>query len=601
MKLPGRPSHRLAARLLAAAAAAAIALAAPAAFAKKGPGGSDNIDDKIDDKVDKKVEDKVEDRLDRKVDDKVDDKLDDRVDDKIDDKVDDRVDGKLDGKIDGKVDDKADGRSASDIDKRADNRADDRASGRAANDAADRAADTLEAEAKAVFDRERDAADLAHRAAIDAAKDRFDAARRLDGADIDALKAEFEAAKDAADAEYDTRKEALKADLDAAKDAADAIEDAEDFAGRDDDGAAPALRRFEAELDGNGDRRTRGEWLMLVSEDEARALAARGYRLEAVEELPSLGAVLMRASTSVAGDIGDAEAAVRRDAPDADIDYNHLYVYHPASAGPSPKGVAPRAAMKVGAAETGRGLKIGVIDTRVDAAHEALSGAALTVSDFVPYDAPRPGDHGTSVVSIIAGRSASFEGLAPDAEIYEASVFFAAPDGGVSATTESIVKAIDWLAAHDVSVINLSLAGPPNEILKGAVARANERGIAIVAAVGNEGPAARPLYPAAYDGVIGVTAVASDKRVYRLANRGGQVDFAAPGVDVLHADDRGGYSAASGTSFAAPFVTAVLAAAGRNGRLDAGALKRLEESAEDLGEAGRDPVYGAGLIRPLGE
>lgn len=578
-----RPS-RLGARLLAAAAAAAIILAAPGAFAKKGSGG-DDIDDKIDDKVDKKVEDKVDDRLDRKVDDKVDDKIDDRVDSKVDDKLDDDIDEKVED------------RSGRDID----DRADDRASDKAAESGADRAADALEDQAKATFDRERDAADAAHRAAIDAAKDKFDKARRVEGADIDALKAEFEAAKDAADADFDAKRDALKADLDAAKDAADAVEDAEDFAERDDDDDAPALRLFEAELDDNGDRRTRGEWLMLVDADEAKALAARGYHLEAVEELPSLGAVLMRASISVAGDIGEAEAAVRRDAPGADIDYNHLYVYHPASGAPSPRGVAPRAAMKIGAGETGRGLKIGVIDTRVDVAHEALSGAALTVSDFVPYDAPRPGDHGTSVVSIIAGRSASFEGLAPDAEIYEASVFFAAPDGAVSATTESIVRAIDWLAAQNVSVINLSLAGPPNEILKGAVARANERGLTIVAAVGNEGPAARPLYPAAYDGVIGVTAVASDKRVYRLAGRGGQVDFAAPGVDVLHADDRGGYSATSGTSLAAPFVTAIVAAAGRDGGLDAAAMRRLEESAEDLGETGRDPVYGAGLIRSLSE
>jgi subtilisin family serine protease len=577
---------RLSSRLLTAAAAAAIILAAPGAFAKSGSGsGGDDIDDKIDDKIDRQVEDKVDDRLDRKVDDKVDDKLDGRVDSKVDDKLGEDIDDKVEERS---------GRDRED-------RTEDLASDKAADSAADRAADALEAQAKAVFDRERDAADFAHRAAIDAAKEKFDKARRLDGADIDALKAEFEAAKDAADADFDTKKDALKADLDAAKDAADAIEDAEDHVDRGDDAAAPVKRLFEAELDENGDRRTRGEWLMLVDAGEAKALAARGYRLEAVEELPSLGAVLMRASISVAGDIGAAEAAVRRDAPAADIDYNHLYVYHPASAAPSPRGVAPRAAMKIGAGETGRGLKIGVIDTRVDAAHEALLGAALTVSDFVPYAAPRPGDHGTSVVSIIAGRSASFEGLAPDAEIYEASVFFAAPDGAVSATTESIVKAIDWLAAQNVSVINLSLAGPPNEILKGAVARANERGIAIVAAVGNEGPAARPLYPAAYEGVIGVTAVARDKRVYRLANRGGQVDFAAPGVDVLHADERGGYSAASGTSFAAPFVTAVVAAAGRDGRLDAAALKKLEESAEDLGETGRDPVYGAGLIRSLSE
>lgn len=571
-------------RVLAAVAFSAIVLASTAAIAKRGPDGDGAIDAKIDDSIDKKVEEKLEDRLDRKVDDK--------VDSKIDDKVDDKVDAQLGGEIDDKVEDRS-GRAI-------DGKLDDRYVKDAADGAAKVVAKALENQAKSVFDRERDAADAAHRAAIETAKTKFEKARRIEGADQDALKAEFEAAKEAADAAYDSKKDALKADLEAAKDAADLLEDADDYSGDDDD-AAPVKRLFEAEVDDNGDRKTRGEWLMLVDEAEATALASRGYKLEAVEVLPSLGAVLMRASISVSGDIADVEAAIRHDAPSAGIDYNHLYGYHPASGAPSPRGRAPRAAMQLGTSETGKGLKIGVIDTRVDVAHEVFAGAALTVNDFVPYEALRPSDHGTSVVSILAGRSAAFEGLAPEAEVYEASVFFAAPDGAVSATTESIVKAIDWLAQQEVSVINLSLAGPPNEILEGAVARARAKGLSIVAAVGNEGPAARPLYPAAYDGVVGVTAVGENKHVYRLAGRGRQVDFAAPGVDVLHADGLGGYSATSGTSLAAPFVTAVLAAAVRDGRGSAMALEQLEADAEDLGERGRDPVYGAGLIRAPAE
>ncbi len=575
VKRPLRNRGKSAARLLAAAAAGALILAAPAADAKRGPGGGDDIDDQIDDKIDRQVEDKVDDRIDRKLDDKVDSRLDDKLDGKIDDKIDDRS-----------------GRDA-------DDKVDERTAERAGEDSADRAAArALEDRAKDLFDRNLDAADAAHKREIDTAKDAFDAARRIDGADEQALKAEFEAVKDAADATYRATKDLLKSDYEAARDEADALEDA---ARGDFDDDAPSPRIFEVDLDDSGDRRTRGEWLVLVDPAEADALARRGVKLEAIEALPSLGAVLMRASVAASGDIGAAEAGIRAEAPGAGIDYNHLYYYHPAADAAAPRGVAPSKAMRLGAGETGRGLRIGVIDTRVDVAHEALAGAALTVADFVPYDAPRPADHGTSVVSIIAGRSAAYQGLAPDAEIFEASVFFAGPDGGVSATTESIVKAIDWLAQENVSVINLSLAGPPNEILKGAVARAQARGVAVVAAVGNEGPLARPLFPAAYEGVIGVTAVTPDKRVYRLANRGDQVDFAAPGVDVLHADGKGGYSAASGTSIAAPFVATVVAAASRDGRLDRGALKKLEANAEDLGERGRDPVYGFGFIRAPGD
>lgn len=570
VKRPLANCERLASRLLAAAAFSALILAAPAADAKRGRGGGEEIDDKIDDKVDKKVEDKVDDRIDRKV----------------DDKVDSRLDGKLDGKVDDKVDDRS-GRGA-----------DDKADERAAEASADRAAArALEDRAKDRFDRELDAADVAHKREIETAKDAFDAARGRYGADEEALKAEFEAIKDSADATYRSAKDSLKSEYEAAREAADALEDA---ARRDYDDDAPSPRLFETEIDDQGDRRTRGEWLMLVDPAEAETLARRGLKLEAVEALPSLGAVLMRASIAASGEKAAAEAGIRAEAPGAGIDYNHLYYYHPAADAAAPRGVAPSRAMRLGAGETGRGLRIGVIDTRVDLTHEALAGAALTVADFVPYDAPRPADHGTSVVSIIAGNSPAYRGLAPDAEIFEASVFFAAPDGGVSATTESIVRAIDWLARENVSVINLSLAGPPNEILKGAVARAQARGVAVVAAVGNGGPLARPLFPAAYEGVIGVTAVTANKHVYRLANRGDQVDFAAPGVDVLHADGNGGYAAASGTSIAAPFVATVVAAALRDGRLDPGALKKLEANAEDLGDRGRDPVYGYGLIRAPG-
>jgi hypothetical protein len=582
VKRPLRGRKAFASRLLAAAALGALILAAPAAYAKRGSGG-DDIDDKIDDKVDKKVEDKVDDRIDRK------------VDDKVDSRIDDKVDGKVDDKLDGKVDDKINSGSGRSVE----DRLDDRAAEQQTESSADRvAARAMEDRAKEAFDRNLDAADAAHKADIETAKDVYDAARRIDGADEAALKAEFEAIRDAADATYNATKDSLKADYEAARDQADTLEDA---AKRDLDDAndeAPARRIFEAELDEKGDRRTRGEWLMLVDPGEAAALARRGYRLEAVEALPSLGAVLMRASVAVSGDIGAAEAAVRADAPGAGIDYNHLYYYHPAADVSAPRGVAPSKAMRLGDGETGRGLRIGVIDTRVDAAHEALAHTALTVADFVPYDAPRPADHGTSVVSIIAGKSAAYQGLAPEAEIFEASVFFAAPDGGVSATTESIVKGIDWLAQHNVSVINLSLAGPPNEILKGAVARAQARGVTVVAAVGNEGPSARPLFPAADEGVSGVTAVTEDKRVYRLAGRGDQVDFAAPGVGVLHADGKGGYAATSGTSIAAPFVATVIAAAARDGKIDPRMLEELEASAEDLGARGRDPVYGYGLIRP---
>ena len=119
----------------------------------------------------------------------------------------------------------------------------------------------------------------------------------------------------------------------------------------------------------------------------------------------------------------------------------------------------------------------------------------------------------------------------------------------------------------------------------------------IVAAVGNAGPAAPPLFPAAYDGVAAVTAVDGEHQVYRRANRGDHVDFSAPGVDVLAATPGGGYATVSGTSFAAPFVTALIATREATQLSGVDVEIELQREAMDLGREGFDPVYGYGLAR----
>ena len=105
-------------------------------------------------------------------------------------------------------------------------------------------------------------------------------------------------------------------------------------------------------------------------------------------------------------------------------------------------------------------------------------------------------------------------------------------------------------------VINISLTGPDNQLLAAAVSRLRERGVLMVAAVGNQGPSAPPLYPAAYTDVIGVTAADSSGKLYRWANRGEQVMFASNGVTVPVAHPDAGMVADSGTSLASPVVAA---------------------------------------------
>lgn len=141
----------------------------------------------------------------------------------------------------------------------------------------------------------------------------------------------------------------------------------------------------------------------------------------------------------------------------------------------------------------------------------------------------------------------------------------------------------------------MSLSGPDNAVLAKAIELTAGKKIGLVAAAGNDGPKAKAVFPAAYDKVIAVTAVDLEKRPYRRANRGDYIDLAAPGVGVWAAASVAGARPKSGTSFAVPFVTAAMALA-RSQAPEADVQKLLMSQAEDLGETGKDDVFGYGLL-----
>jgi subtilisin family serine protease len=126
--------------------------------------------------------------------------------------------------------------------------------------------------------------------------------------------------------------------------------------------------------------------------------------------------------------------------------------------------------------------------------------------------------------------------------------------------------------------------------------------VALVAAAGNGGAGAPPAYPAAWPHVLAVTAVDSRQRVYRQANQGPYISLAAPGVGVWTAASISGGRLKSGTSFAVPFVTAALAVQrlrAPDEALDI-TITQMIDCAQDLGEAGFDPVFGHGLVSAPG-
>jgi subtilisin family serine protease len=193
------------------------------------------------------------------------------------------------------------------------------------------------------------------------------------------------------------------------------------------------------------------------------------------------------------------------------------------------------------------------------------------------------------------GRSPQFHGAAPGSELYAADVYCGLPTGGA---VDAVSDALGWMVHEHVPVINVSLVGPPNAMLENVVRLVIARGHLVVAAVGNDGPAAPPLYPASYPDVVGVTAVDARQRVLLEACRGKQVKFSAPGADMSAANPAQSYAAVRGTSFASPIVAGLLAESlqAPDKAAAARAVSDLAAHAIDLGAPGPDPVYGFGLV-----
>jgi subtilisin family serine protease len=360
----------------------------------------------------------------------------------------------------------------------------------------------------------------------------------------------------------------------------------------DDDG-----RRFGSgsEIVVDGYRARRGQVIAIAPSASALGLYRRlGFNVVRRVALTPLGvdavvlAVPRRTSTPA------ALRLLRRRDPGTRFDYNHLYDFKPAAATAMPL----RPGVEIVERRTlssRKDIAIGLIDTGVDTRHPALTGAAIEQRLFHRPKAGARADHGTAIASVLVDRR---DGLLPNAKLHVAGVFANSPKGDVVASVAEIAQALGWLVERDVAVISMSLAGPPNALLATAVEQAQARGHVVTAAVGNAGPAARPLYPAAYPGVVGVTATDLRNNVFRRAGRGPHVDFAAPGVNVRGASGGGGTSLYSGTSFAAPFAAAVIAL-GHNRpdpKTAASRVGDLMKTAKDLGTPGRDDIFGHGLI-----
>ena len=334
--------------------------------------------------------------------------------------------------------------------------------------------------------------------------------------------------------------------------------------------------------------------ILALSPSEAALQAARGagFTVQSDEAVPGLGERIVTLLAPRGLSTRRALDRLRRLDPGGQYDFSHLYVESAASEGLPGGGtnvVHPSARANAGA-----GVAVGLIDGGLRLDHPALRAAHIET--YGCGGRVVPSAHGTAVASLIVGNAPELAGAAPGAHLFAADVWCGeeVPGGRV----EDIVRSLGWLLERHVALVNLSLVGPPNVVLEAIVKRVQSRGVLLVAAAGNDGPSAPPLYPAAYAGVIAVTGVDARRKVLLEAARGKHIRFAAPGADLRAAALQPDYAMVRGTSFAAPLVTGLLAcllATGKAAGPDA-AVAALAREARDLGRKGRDDSFGEGVV-----
>lgn len=234
---------------------------------------------------------------------------------------------------------------------------------------------------------------------------------------------------------------------------------------------------------------------------------------------------------------------------------------------------------------------VGVIDSGVDVTHPFLRGRILPGYNVLTEttDVADAQSHGTHVTGIIVDTATANIKVLPIAAIGK--------DG--KGYDSNIAKGIYAAVDRGAKVINLSVGGKNfSRYLSQAIDYAVARNVLIVASAGNEGDNIANYYPASDERVVTVTATDQLNTIARFNNTGETVDLAAPGVAINSAIPGGKYGRMSGTSMAAPYVTAVAAMiANENPYYSIQDVEKvLKMYVKDLGAPGWDRLYGEGLL-----
>lgn len=278
-----------------------------------------------------------------------------------------------------------------------------------------------------------------------------------------------------------------------------------------------------------------------------------------------------------------------------------------ASAGTVPWAQQLLAPQRVWPLTRGAGVTVAVVDTGIDGSVPQLAGRVLPGRDV-----HNPGNHradndcfghGTFVAGIIAAAPAPgtmFAGVAPDATVLPIRVIEDASDTSADTLATGIRAAVDAGAR----VINVSASTQtPDPNIDAAVAYAASRDVLVVASAGNDAQDGNPTpYPASNPSVLAVGAIDQTGKRASFSQSGGYMGLVAPGVDVCSLGPGGpGQWQASGTSYAAPFVSGVaaLVRAYHPTLTAAQVLHRLEATADRPPANAPDPSFGWGTVNPL--
>ena len=325
---------------------------------------------------------------------------------------------------------------------------------------------------------------------------------------------------------------------------------------------------IERDLDGAPARRG---VLLLVDPDAATlsAVAALGFSSTVPAAIEGLDLTVSQVTLPAGMALSRAQKLLRKKVPGANVSSDQIFF----QSGRTTASDGAPAKQGAGVVRT----PVGLID--------GAPAQPVTATKGFAAGAPYPSNHGSAVAALAYSAGAR--------TILVADVYGTDPVGG---NALAIARGMGWLLGRGAKVISISLVGPRSALLERAVASAQSRGAVIVAAVGNDGPASPPAYPASYNGVLAITGVDKRNRPLIEAGRASHLDYAAPGADIAALDRAGRLVPVRGTSYAAPLVAVRVAAALDRGVSPRSIIGALDAEAMVISRRRPDPQSGRGLL-----